>query len=93
MGAAEVLIPITFFVMTGLVFISRGEIGRAIAHAIRVNATDEDEVTPELREELAELRREMETVRQELAETHERLDFTERLLAQQRTPDQLPRGN
>lgn len=92
MGAAEVLIPITFFVMTGLVFISRGEIGRAIAHAIRVNSTDEDEVTPELREELAELRREMETVRQELAETHERLDFTERLLAQQRTPDQLPRG-
>ena len=93
MGTAQVLIPITFFVMTGLVFISRGEIGKAIAHAIRVNSTDEDEVTPELREELAELRREMDTVRQELAETHERLDFTERLLAQQRTPDQLPRGN
>ena len=92
MGTAQVLIPITFFVMTGLVFISRGEIGKAIAHAIRVNSTDEDEVTPELREELAELRREMDTVRQELAETHERLDFTERLLAQQRTPDQLPRG-
>lgn len=92
MGAAEVFIPITFFVMIGLVFISRGEIGKAIAHAIRVNATDEDEGGTPLREELAELRRELEQVRLELAETHERLDFTERMLAQGRPPEKLPGG-
>ncbi len=90
MGPAEVFIPITFFVMTGLVFISRGEIGKAIAHAIRANATDEDEAGPALREEVAELRREVEQVRHELAETHERLDFAERLLAQGRAMDKLP---
>jgi 5-bromo-4-chloroindolyl phosphate hydrolysis protein len=92
MGAAEVFIPITFFVMAGLVFISRGEIGKAIAHAIRVNATDAPEGGGELLEEVAALRREVEQIRLELAETHERLDFTERLLAQQRAPEQLPRA-
>jgi hypothetical protein len=92
MGAAEVFIPITFFVMAGLVFISRGEIGKAIAHAIRVNATDAPEGGAELSEEVAALRREVEQIRLELAETHERLDFTERLLAQSRAPEQLPRG-
>ena len=35
MSGPEVLIPISFFVMVGLVFISRSEIGKAIAHAIR----------------------------------------------------------
>ena len=90
MGAAEVFIPITFFVMIGLVFISRGEIGKAIAHAIRVNASDELEGGGELPEEVAALRREVEQIRLELAETHERLDFTERLLAQGRSPDKLP---
>ncbi len=92
MGAAEVFIPITFFVMAGLVFISRGEIGKAIAHAIRVNATDAPEGGGELTEEMAALRREVEQIRLELAETHERLDFTERLLAQSRSPEQLPRA-
>ena len=91
MGAAEVFIPITFFVMIGLVFISRGEIGKAIAHAIRVNASDELEGSPEVKAELAEMRRDLDQIRLELAETHERLDFTERLLAQSRAPEQLPR--
>jgi hypothetical protein len=36
------------------------------------------------------LAEELEQVRAQLAETHERLDFTERLLAQGRHPDQLP---
>ena len=91
MGAAEVFIPITFFVMIGLVFISRGEIGKAIAHAIRVNASDELEGSPEVTAELAELRRDIDQLRLELVETHERLDFTERLLAPSRAPEQLPR--
>jgi hypothetical protein len=39
-----------------------------------------------------ELALEVEQLRSQLAETHERLDFTERLLAQHRAPEQLPRG-
>ena len=36
------------------------------------------------------LAEELEQVKAQLAETHERLDFTERLLAQGRHSDQLP---
>ncbi|MDZ4864863.1 MAG: hypothetical protein SGJ01_15650 [Gemmatimonadota bacterium] len=90
MGAAEVFIPITFFVMIGLVFISRGEIGKAIAHAIKAAASGKNPDAGEWRGEVAELRQELEQVRLELAETHERLDFTERLLAQGRSPEKLP---
>lgn len=36
---------------------------------------------------------ELEELKHQLAETHERLDFTERLLAQERTPEQLRRGS
>jgi Tfp pilus assembly protein PilO len=35
---------------------------------------------------------ELEAVRQELAEVQERIDFAERLLAQQREPERLPRS-
>ena len=35
---------------------------------------------------------ELEQVKAQLAETHERLDFTERLLAQSPQPEQLPKG-
>ena len=81
----EVLIPITFFLTIGMVLLGRGEIGRAIAHRIRGGAGAwEPEVT--------RLREEVEALRRELGETQERLDFTERLLAQGREPQQLPRG-
>ena len=42
--------------------------------------------------ELDQLRGEMDQVRQELAEVQERLDFTERLLAQRRDQERLPDG-
>jgi hypothetical protein len=45
-----------------------------------------------LEQRVEQLGEELEQVRAQLAETHERLDFTERMLAQGRTPDQLPRG-
>jgi hypothetical protein len=48
-------------------------------------------MTAESLEEIAALNRRMDGLQAELAETHERLDFAERLLAQ-RTPDRLPRG-
>lgn len=83
------VIPMSIaFVMVGLVFISRSQIGAAIAHAIRVNATDADEEgLAMLSQELEEVKRELEGMRHELAETQERLDFTERLLASGREPD------
>ncbi len=87
MGAAEVFVPITFFLSVALVFISRGDIGKAIAHAIRARAGGGD--VQELRVELAEMRQDLDQVRQELQETHERLEFSERLLAQGRAPDQV----
>jgi uncharacterized membrane protein len=82
-------IPLSiFFIMAGLVLISRSQIGAAIAHAIRVNATDaEEEGLEHLGQELVEVRRELDAMRHELAETHERLDFTERLLASGREQD------
>lgn len=84
MQGPEVLIPISFFLTVGAVFISRSEIGRAIAHRIRGGSGDQ-----ELQSEVAELRRELDQVRADLSETHERLDFAERLLARSRAPDQL----
>ena len=89
MQGPEVLIPITFFLTIGGVFVARGEIGRAIAHRIRGGMQADEEV----RTELSDLRRDLDTVRAELAETHERLDFTERLLASNNRPaDGLGRG-
>ena len=89
MQGPEVLIPITFFLTIGGVFVARGEIGRAVAHRIRGGMPADEEV----RTELSDLRRDLDTVRAELAETHERLDFTERLLASNNRPaDGLGRG-
>ena len=39
-----------------------------------------------------DLRAELDTMREELRETQERLDFTERVLAQQRRGEHLPGG-
>ncbi len=64
------------FIMVGLVMIARSQIGAAIAHAIRVNATDADEEgLAVVTQELEAMKREMDAMRHELAETQERLDF------------------
>lgn len=64
-----------------------GPIGQAVSRRI---AGGSDGEYLERRVEL--LTAELEQVKLQLAETHERLDFTERLLAQDRNPDQLGRG-
>jgi hypothetical protein len=92
MAPGEALIPITFFLSGAMVFIARGEIGKAIAHAIRMRAGGGQQDLEELRGELGELRRDLEQARQELVETQERLDFTERVVARGRAPDQLQEG-
>ncbi len=92
MSGPEVLIPMTFFLTVGAVFISRSEIGKAIAHRIRSGPGGGGEDLDLLRGEVADLRHELDGVRHELAEAQERIDFTERLLAQGRPSEQLPGG-
>jgi hypothetical protein len=70
-------------------------VGRAVADRIRgKHALPE---TEDLRAEMAEQRdaqnEELQRVRQEVAELAERLDFAERLLAQQRAPQRIARGS
>ena len=64
-----------------LIAISFSPVGRAIADRIRGGAPPETD--PAVFEEL-------ERVRGELSELHERVDFTERLLAQRREEGHLP---
>jgi hypothetical protein len=64
-----------------LVVISKTDIGRAIAERIR-NEPRAGGADPELAAEVDRLR-------QEVAELHERVDFTERLLASQRDARQI----
>jgi hypothetical protein len=63
-----------------------GPIGRALAKRLLSDVEPGDDHA------MADIRSMFETVQQQLAETNERLEFTERLLAQRRTPDQLPRS-
>jgi hypothetical protein len=69
-------------------------IGRAIADRIRRGSKgmDTDEVI-ELREAQVVLFEEVERLRTELSDVREQLDFTERIIAQQRTEGALPRGS
>jgi hypothetical protein len=76
------LIPIAAIVMTGIQKIARLHLEEA---KLRAGALPDGSVA-----ELDQLRMEMEQVRHELADVQERLDFTERLLAQRRDAERLP---
>jgi hypothetical protein len=67
-----------------LIAVSFSPIGRAIAERIRGAPLDSG-ADPAVYEEL-------ERMRGDMAELHERLDFTERLLAKSRDVEQLPGG-
>lgn len=70
----------------GMLFVlSKSEIGRAIADRIRNQPHGTDPSVPALVEEVDRLRL-------EVSELHERMDFTERLLAAQREEQRLPGG-
>jgi len=64
-----------------------GPIGQAFARRIGGGGDGEG-----VERRLEALALELDQVKAQLAETHERLDFTERLLAQTRSPE-LPRGS
>jgi len=66
-----------------------GPIGQALAR--RISGGADGEFLERRVEAIAE---ELDQMKQQLAETHERLDFTERLLSQgDRNPEQLRRGS
>lgn len=67
-------------------------IGQAIAARIRSSAPSADESVRRLQESQQAVLEEMEALRQEMTEIQERLDFAERLLAQQRDRA-LPSGS
>ena len=77
----------TVAVIFGLVQLTKGPVGQALARRIQGRAADGD---GEVRMELAELRDQVDTLRGTLEETQERLDFAERMLSQGRPLDRLP---
>ena len=84
-GELGVLIPILAISVAGIMAVSRSPIGRAYARRL------EGQGNSDLEGQVQELRQDLDTVRRELAETQERLDFTERALAQVREAQRLPR--
>lgn len=87
----EVLAPaivISIMALTaGVTLVLRGPLGKALAERIagRVVERHDDR-------EWEALRAEVDDLRGQFAEMQERIDFTERLLAQQRDAGHLPRG-
>jgi len=73
------------FIFGGLTLfgLSMSPVGRALAERIRGGPSAQHD--PEI---LAEL----DDIRADVAELHERVDFTERMLARQNEPEQLPGG-
>jgi uncharacterized protein YlxW (UPF0749 family) len=88
----EDILAITFLFGGGAVFLlSISPVGRAIADRIRrgPHAMPQEEVT-RIREAQVMLLEEIETLRNEVADVREQLDFTERMLTQQRDRAPLP---
>ncbi len=75
--------------VTGILVV--GSIVWGVVQHTRIQA-QRQEADSGLAQAVGVLRDQVETLQQQLAETHDRLDFTERMLAQSRVPDQLPRG-
>ncbi|HEY6947612.1 MAG TPA: hypothetical protein VI297_02250 [Gemmatimonadales bacterium] len=70
----------------GLVRLTQGPVGQALARRIQGHAAGD----PELAEDVAELREQVDLLRRQLEETQERVDFAERLLSQQRSAVRIP---
>ncbi len=83
--ALAMLIPVLGVLFTGLTIFSFTPLGRALAKRLTG-------ASPELESRVDALERDLEAARRDLAETHERLDFAERSLAQAREPRRLAQG-
>lgn len=85
--ALVLFIPIIVMGFTGLIAFSFTPLGRALARRLGGRAA-----SPEIEERMTQLETDLEAVRHELAESHERIDFAERALAQVREQRPLPSG-
>jgi hypothetical protein len=88
MGMVTGIITTALF-FWGVVKVAQSQVGAAFAKRIQGHHADPD---PGLLADVSELQEQLEAVRRELADVHERLDFTERLLAQGHVPDRLPKA-
>lgn len=87
----EGVLAIVFIFGGGSVFLlAISPIGRAIADRIRAGTVVPEESLRQVHEAQQALLEDLEALRQEVAELHERVDFAERLLAQQRERSRLP---
>ena len=79
------LIPIIALMIPIVVIFTKSAIGLAIADAIRHNSGAsqgaERRELEQMQADLEQVRAELDQLRAELSETHERLDFADRLLA------------
>lgn len=81
-----IVVPTTLFISVAAVVILRGPLGKALGERIAGRKLDADTAA-----EAEALHADVEELRFRLSEVEERLDFTERLLAQQSGQDALPR--
>ena len=91
----EDIVAIVFLFGGGtLLALSLSPIGRAIADRIKgVGPGSSGDVVRRLEETQDHVLNELDALRQEVVEVHERLDFTERLLANQRDLGRLGEGS
>lgn len=86
----DILALVLIFGGGSLFLLAISPIGRAIADRIRSKAPAPTEDLQRVHETQQAILDDLEAVRQELGEVQERLDFTERLLAQHREAGRLP---
>jgi len=79
-GTVGVFIPIAAILTWGAIKI------------VTIQSQSRRAADPQTSERLQALEHEVCSLRQELGEAQERIDFTERLLAQQRPPERLDQG-
>lgn len=94
-NAIYAFIPIMALAIPLLAILVRSNVGQAIADAIRHNSGANEGAAArreleQMRAEIEQLRVDVEDVRAQLLESHERLDFAERLLSQRHDLSQLP---
>ena len=77
----------TLGIIFGVVQLTKGPVGQALARRIHGRAADTDN---EFRMEIAELHEQVDALRGSSEETQDRLDFAERMLSQGRAADRLP---
>ena len=92
-GMIPLMGMVTGIITTGLFFwgivqVARSQIGTAIARRLQGHAGTD----PDLAGDVQFLREQLDSLQQRLTESEERLEFTERLLAQSRAQENLPKG-